>query len=150
VGFRSCACRLRTDRSTELHPRLCILGRVVKALDLSPSGLSPRGFEPRRMQTFVGQVWPSGQGANLERGTGSNPVTCNFFKRLKNDAPCGLLAHKTNTLPAELMEQAGLAQLVERWSHNPKVVSSILTPGKFFLSGFFFLCGAGDKRTTPL
>ena len=24
---------------------------------------------------------------------------------------------------------AGLAQLVERWSHNPKVVSSILTPG---------------------
>ncbi|KAG9292257.1 hypothetical protein G9A89_000524 [Geosiphon pyriformis] len=26
-----------------------ILGRVVKALDLSPSGLSPRGFEPRRM-----------------------------------------------------------------------------------------------------
>ena len=30
----------------------CILGRVVKALDLSPSGLSPRGFEPRRMQFF--------------------------------------------------------------------------------------------------
>ena len=29
-----------------------ILGRVVKALDLSPSGLSPRGFEPRRMQIF--------------------------------------------------------------------------------------------------
>ena len=29
-----------------------ILGRVVKALDLSPSGLSPRGFEPRRMQNF--------------------------------------------------------------------------------------------------
>ena len=29
-----------------------ILGRVVKALDLSPSGHSPRGFEPRRMQTF--------------------------------------------------------------------------------------------------
>ena len=27
--------------------------------------------------------------------------------------------------------QAGLAQLVERWSHNPKVVSSILTPGTF-------------------
>ena len=26
---------------------------------------------------------------------------------------------------------AGLAQLVERWSHNPKVVSSILTPGNF-------------------
>src|SRR4051812_9040158 len=26
---------------------------------------------------------------------------------------------------------AGLAQLVERWSHNPKVVSSILTPGTF-------------------
>ena len=25
--------------------------------------------------------------------------------------------------------QAGLAQLAERWSHNPKVVSSILTPG---------------------
>ncbi len=25
----------------------------------------------------------------------------------------------------------GLAQLVERWSHNPKVVSSILTPGNF-------------------
>ena len=24
---------------------------------------------------------------------------------------------------------AGLAQSVERWSHNPKVVSSILTPG---------------------
>jgi hypothetical protein len=24
-----------------------------------------------------------------------------------------------------------LAQLVERWSHNPKVVSSILTPGNF-------------------
>ncbi len=30
----------------------CILGRVVKALDLSPSGLSPRGFEPRRMHFF--------------------------------------------------------------------------------------------------
>ena len=29
---------------------LCILGRVVKALDLSPNGHSPRGFEPRRMQ----------------------------------------------------------------------------------------------------
>jgi hypothetical protein len=28
-------------------------------------------------------------------------------------------------------ELAGLAQLVERWSHNPKVVSSILTPGSF-------------------
>jgi hypothetical protein len=28
----------------------CILGRVVKALDLSPSGHSPREFEPRRMQ----------------------------------------------------------------------------------------------------
>ena len=27
-----------------------ILGRVVKALDLSPSGHSPREFEPRRMQ----------------------------------------------------------------------------------------------------
>ena len=27
----------------------CILGRVVKALDLSPSGHSPREFEPRRM-----------------------------------------------------------------------------------------------------
>jgi hypothetical protein len=26
-----------------------ILGRVVKALDLSPSGHSPREFEPRRM-----------------------------------------------------------------------------------------------------
>ena len=30
--------------------RTRILGRVVKALDLSPSGHSPRGFEPRRMQ----------------------------------------------------------------------------------------------------
>lgn len=29
------------------------------------------------------------------------------------------------------MQLAGLAQLVERWSHNPKVVSSILTPGNF-------------------
>jgi hypothetical protein len=29
------------------------------------------------------------------------------------------------------LQLAGLAQLVERWSHNPKVVSSILTPGKF-------------------
>ena len=27
------------------------------------------------------------------------------------------------------LQEAGLAQLVERWSHNPKVVSSILTPG---------------------
>ena len=25
-----------------------------------------------------------------------------------------------------------MAQSVERWSHNPKVVSSILTPGKYF------------------
>jgi hypothetical protein len=33
-------------------------------------------------------------------------------------------------LPA-FFEEAGLAQLVERWSHNPKVVSSILTPGTF-------------------
>jgi hypothetical protein len=30
-----------------------ILGRVVKALDLSPSGLSPRGFEPRRMHFLI-------------------------------------------------------------------------------------------------
>ena len=30
--------------------RTRILGRVVKALDLSPSGHSPRGFEPRSMQ----------------------------------------------------------------------------------------------------
>lgn len=29
----------------------CILGRVVKALDLSPNGPSPRGFEPRRMHS---------------------------------------------------------------------------------------------------
>jgi hypothetical protein len=29
------------------------------------------------------------------------------------------------------LQPAGLAQLVERWSHNPKVVSSILTPGNF-------------------
>jgi hypothetical protein len=29
------------------------------------------------------------------------------------------------------LQLAGLAQLVERWSHNPKVVSSILTPGNF-------------------
>ena len=29
------------------------------------------------------------------------------------------------------VQPAGLAQLVERWSHNPKVVSSILTPGNF-------------------
>jgi hypothetical protein len=28
-----------------------ILGRVVKALDLSPSGHSPRGFEPRSMHS---------------------------------------------------------------------------------------------------
>ena len=28
---------------------------------------------------------------------------------------------------------ARLAQLVERWSHNPKVVSSILTLGRIFL-----------------
>ena len=31
---------------------LCILGRVVKALDLSPNGHSPRGFEPRRMHSI--------------------------------------------------------------------------------------------------
>jgi hypothetical protein len=31
----------------------CILGRVVKALDLSPSGHSPRGFEPRSMQQVL-------------------------------------------------------------------------------------------------
>ena len=37
---------------------------------------------------------------------------------------CGLAATPT-------LELAGLAQLVERWSHNPKVVSSILTPGNF-------------------
>ena len=30
-----------------------------------------------------------------------------------------------------MAQLAGLAQLVERWSHNPKVVSSILTPGNF-------------------
>lgn len=34
--------------------RTRILGRVVKALDLSPSGHSPRGFEPRRMQKHFG------------------------------------------------------------------------------------------------
>jgi hypothetical protein len=32
---------------------------------------------------------------------------------------------------ADAYMTAGLAQSVERWSHNPKVVSSILTPGKF-------------------
>jgi hypothetical protein len=43
-----------------------------------------------------------------------------------------------------LVHVAGLAQLVERWSHNPKVVSSILTPGTFFASfnarGSIFSC----------
>ena len=34
-------------------------------------------------------------------------------------------------LTGHALQLAGLAQLVERWSHNPKVVSSILTPGKF-------------------
>ena len=39
-----------------------ILGRVVKALDLSPSGLSPRGFEPRRMHfSSLGEKWVSSQ-----------------------------------------------------------------------------------------
>ena len=33
---------------------------MVKALDLSPSGLSPRGFEPRRMQLFVQKEKPAG------------------------------------------------------------------------------------------
>ena len=36
-----------------------------------------------------------------------------------------------STTPRE-RSNAGLAQLVERWSHNPKVVSSILTPGTRF------------------
>ena len=30
---------------------------------------------------------------------------------------------------------AGLAQLVERWSHNPKVASSILAPGILCVDG---------------
>ena len=33
-----------------LCPQTSILGRVVKAMDLSPIGQCPREFEPRRMQ----------------------------------------------------------------------------------------------------
>ena len=35
---------------------------------------------------------------------------------------------------------AGLAQLVERWSHNPKVASSILAPG--------ILCALGNRASS--
>ena len=42
-----------------------ILGRVVKALDLSPSGHSPRGFEPRSMQYHFAPPPPQ----EAQRGT---------------------------------------------------------------------------------
>ena len=35
-----------------LFVQVGILGRVVKALDLSSNGRSPREFEPRRMHIF--------------------------------------------------------------------------------------------------
>ena len=35
-----------------LSTQTSILGRVVKAMDLSPIGQCPREFEPRRMQLF--------------------------------------------------------------------------------------------------
>ena len=59
-----------------------ILGRVVKALDLSPSGLSPRGFEPRRMQHFCGFVRVAQRIARLppkEKVAGSNPASDSSF-----------------------------------------------------------------------
>lgn len=45
-------------RYTDEQKTCSILGRVVKALDLSPSGLSPRGFEPRRMHSFFEGEFP--------------------------------------------------------------------------------------------
>ena len=49
-----------------------------------------------------------------EKAAGSNPASGNFVSGI---------------LFLETWSTAGLAQLVERWSHDPKVVSSILTPG---------------------
>ena len=43
-------------------------------------------------------------------------------------------------------QAAGLAQLVERWSHNAKVVSSILTPGTFCVDE---LCGFRAWTSNP-
>lgn len=43
-------CVCLDGRAPSLSAANRILGRVVKALDLSPSGHSPREFEPRRMQ----------------------------------------------------------------------------------------------------
>ena len=76
-----------------LRSRQRILGRVVKALDLSLSGLSPRGFEPRRMhfwrqnilvllflnRKFGRVVKALALGASLERGVGSIPTACSFL-----------------------------------------------------------------------
>ena len=51
VGYHARLTRARSRVRSSVRAFLTsILGRVVKALDLSPSGLSPRGFEPRRMQ----------------------------------------------------------------------------------------------------
>ena len=60
--------------------RTRILGRVVKALDLSPSGHSPRGFEPRSMQCDT-PFFPSTTtgGVVTDQGwvwNGAHPRTC--------------------------------------------------------------------------
>ena len=90
-------------------------------------------------------------------GTDTRMCRCKKDRCLDRGSNTGPLDLQSNALPTELSKQcceqsccgfftcsstikllmtvsslqlAGLAQLVERWSHNPKVVSSILTPGR--------------------
>ena len=131
---------------------------MVKALDLSPSGLSPRGFEPRRMQIFEIKAqkfffyrktpaiflkynklgWCSWLSrAPHTREVPSSILGSNIFspdQKITRGGirTRGLLLRRETRYPlryTDISPSAGLAQLVERWSHNPKVVSSILTPG---------------------
>ena len=112
-----------------------ILGRVVKAMDLSPIGQCPREFEPRRMQllffwAFVFLfVWV---GEKKKKKKSKKRV---FEPRIELGTFC-VLGRRDNQLhhpnaTGSLVQQspyciilALVTQSVEYWSYEPKVMGS--------------------------
>ena len=108
-----------TRRRLVSVPRHCV--RVAKEMDSKSIGLCPQGFESPRcrlcdpvffpISTILPCTWPAmpGRGSDSRSASGLRP-----------------------RLSQQVIAMAVIAQLVARRSHNPKVVSSILTHCIFF------------------
>ena len=112
-----------TRRRLVSVPRHCV--RVAKEMDSKSIGLCPQGFESPRcrlcdpvffpISTILPCTWPAmpGRGSDSRSASGLRP-----------------------RLSQQVIAMAVIAQLVARRSHNPKVVSSILTRRIHNLIGF--------------